>query len=343
MSGLAQRIKAKLPRVFHPAVERAVFLAKRGLPNPLGRLVIDRRSRRPTNYRQLVEHKMSNDRSLITVLFADKLSCRAYIRDRVGAHVLTPLYAYGASASSIDWQKLPREYVVKVNHGSGGVVVVSNAATKGAKLPQPGARIKWSRFLVHPDSVDLDALKHLVDKWLELDYAQGLWGRPEWAYSQISKRVFVEKLVRSDAQLPKQARFWCARGQITSATADVIDPETFLTTERSRVLPEEMNILRAMLGIEEGAWRQLLQDTVAVASDVDFVRVDWIFDNNHYYFSELTNYPSAGMRELDRGVNATTQEFERRLLKAWLPIPDYGECDRATRDMAETYLAEPPS
>lgn len=69
--------------------------------------------------------KLYSDTSLWT-LCADKYKVREYIEHKGYKNLLVPLLGKWDSAEEIDLDKLPNEFVLKTNHGSGDVIVVEN-------------------------------------------------------------------------------------------------------------------------------------------------------------------------------------------------------------------------
>ena len=66
--------------------------------------------------------KFYGDTSLWPTL-ADKYAVRKYVAERVGADVLIPLLGKWDSVDDVDWEKLPKQFVMKCNNGSGDVVI----------------------------------------------------------------------------------------------------------------------------------------------------------------------------------------------------------------------------
>jgi len=301
-----------------------------------------RESRRPETFREALAHKMARDRRLLLVMYADKLAARTFVAERVGASWLTELYGHGRRSSSIAWQSLPREFVAKVNHGSGGVVVVSESAPRDRKLPAPAAPIRWSRHFVHPDSINLGHLRSLLDRWAQMPFAQEPGDAFEWAYGLVVPRVFAEQRLAGASGLPEQVRFWCVKGAIISAAVETVNPRTFGPDRRMRLLSSELDVGRRELGVSAETWAALIDASTRLASDADFLRVDWLVENGRPYFSELTNYPMAGRIGFGDGISASPDDFSRVHLDAWLPRPNYRRLDRATRDMARRVLDATP-
>lgn len=66
--------------------------------------------------------KYFTDTSLWTKL-ADKYRVREFIKEKGYGHILVKLYGKWDNANSIEWDKLPNKFVMKVNNGSGDVLI----------------------------------------------------------------------------------------------------------------------------------------------------------------------------------------------------------------------------
>jgi hypothetical protein len=94
----------------------------------------------PTTFNQMVRRRMALDRRSILTTFVDKVAVRDYVREKVGEHVLTQLYAVTDDQYTLARADLPREFVLKVSHASGGSVIVGEHA---AREPLPEPPIRW--------------------------------------------------------------------------------------------------------------------------------------------------------------------------------------------------------
>lgn len=288
----------------HAAAWQALFRAAPAAPRTFGERVL---------------RKMAYDRNPILKVFADKIAVRDYVASTVGAEYLADIYAVAERAEDIPWQALPREYVCKVNHGSGGVVVVWEGA-KRDPLPDGHTPVGWTRCWTHPDTADRAAIERLAAHWLALDFDWWEGRYPEWAYEGIPRRVFCEQLHKcADGSAPSEYRFFVFNGvvRVIRVAAQTLDGDiTRITFDRDwNVLPVSLIVgeLRPPPAVpppRPANFEQLLAHVEALAAPVDFVRVDMYNVDGRFYFGELTNYPSAG-----RGV-WRPEPFEQ-LLAAW--------------------------
>ena len=81
----------------------------------------------PDTFSKKIRYKMAYDRRNELTTFADKVAVRRYVANSVGGKYLTTLYEVLGedSLDLLPTEKLPKNFVIKTNHGSGGVVIVS--------------------------------------------------------------------------------------------------------------------------------------------------------------------------------------------------------------------------
>lgn len=285
-----------------------------------------RQVRNPRTFGQKLRYKMMYDRRPLLTTLADKYAVRGFVAEHLGPGLFPPLLWVGTRASQIPWATLPREYAIKVNHGSGGIIIVDEKADPSYKLPAVGSKVGWVRLLVHPDAADPERMADLLRHWLTLDYSWQEGSRfVEPCYRGIKRRILVEELLRDEAgELPPVFRFWMLHGelmmirrgpvavkataegsQLFAAHGDALgmsadwQPVPFSTKELDasgrmpapEVVPPPPKQLARMLEVAQ-----------AIAGLVgDFIRVDFFDLGERFFISELTNYPKAGKVKISPG------------------------------------------
>ena len=63
------------------------------------------------------------DRNPLYTTLVDKYRVKEYVRERVGDEHVVPLLGAWDSVDAIEWDKLPEQFVLKVNHDCGGQVI----------------------------------------------------------------------------------------------------------------------------------------------------------------------------------------------------------------------------
>jgi hypothetical protein len=243
---------------------------------------------------------MARDRSLNLVKFADKVLVREYVRERVGDKYLAKHFFVGATASGLPWDKLPQEFVLKVNHGCGGNIIVWEDAPETSVIPDSFRKHGWGHYVLSPEGFEPAKACEVANYWLTLDYSWNLGRRfPEWVYGEIRPQVFIEELLKNDdGSLPNDYKFFCFNGKVavvqvdlarmTSHTRILLTPEwrqipTQYTYPLPEAVPEPPRNLSEMISVAE-----------KLSSGIDFVRVDLYSVGNRVVFGELTNFPDGG-------------------------------------------------
>ncbi len=99
---------------------------------------------------------------------ADKYLVREWIKETIGERYLVPLLGVWDRFEDIEFDKLPENYVLKCNHGSGMNLVVKN-------------------------NLDKEKAKESFDKWMNINYAfcAGL----EMHYADMPRKIIAEKYI----------------------------------------------------------------------------------------------------------------------------------------------------
>ena len=134
-------------------------------------------TRKPGTFTEKVLYKMLRDHRELVVTFADKVAVRDHVATTVGTGYLPTVYAIVDDPEQLLAEALPRQYVVKPSHGSGAVVVVSDAADLGARLP--GVEACWSYIHVRPEHADRGQLTAIARSFEPCS-------RPWWAQKSSS-------------------------------------------------------------------------------------------------------------------------------------------------------------
>lgn len=134
--------------------------------------------------------KIYSDTSEWTRL-ADKYKVREYIKDKGLEEILVPLYAKWDSVDEIDFSKLPKQFVLKTNHGSGEIIVVKNK-----------------------DEIDENKIRKEMDEYISCPYGY-YQGEPHYLGIRrciIAEKLLVEKENTFSTSLVDY-KVWCFNGK----------------------------------------------------------------------------------------------------------------------------------
>lgn len=274
-------------------------------------------ARNPKTFYQHVRWRMTHDRNPLYVTLADKIESKKYVADRIGEGYTVATIAVGGNSAEIDFSALPRNYAVKVNHASGGVILVSDKFPRGSSLPPAGR--PFDRFRLHPDDVDFKQLGEVLDDWLKATYGAR---KAEWAYSEVEPRILVEEYLENPTPFPPtDYKFFVFGGRCElvrlvrhSSSRSVL----FHFDRRGKALPvhfasfaQPLQPLVQPIPQLPDRFLEMRSLAESVGRDFDFVRVDMFELEGRIVIGELTLYPSAG------GGRIHPKRFDDWLGAAW--------------------------
>jgi TupA-like ATPgrasp len=270
----------------------------------------------PLTFMDKVRYRMVNDRRPLLTTFVDKLAVREYVEAKVGKGVLTELFLVTDDPAEVRRERLPREFVLKVSHASGGTVIVGDHVSPEKTLPETPAG--WVKVEVSPDTLDWARLRRLSRDWLNRRY------RPtfEWAYRGVTPRILVEELLCERGSIPDDVRFFVFDGRVRLIRVDMgrfarTQVGTFYSRDWELLPVEEITTPTGPELERPATLPQMLRTAELLGQGMDFVRVDLYDVEGRVVFGELTVYPWGGLDGF------TSASFDLELGESWnMPAED---------------------
>ena len=279
------------------------------------------------NYKTLfgfISQRMAYVRDSRLTEMADKINSKLIALSKVPSLKAPKTLKVFSIAEDLKSWTIPRHVVFKVNHSSGGVVVVSESAPKGNLLPTKRSKNfgKFEQFHIHPDSLNKNDLANLMFSWVKKNYYWGFGRHVEWTYKNIPRKVFAEEFIGMNA-VPMDYKFMMVQGKCVFIQVDdgrYIDHRRSLFTTTWEPIP----VVYDHPHIEKIPMRPvLLPEMLKVAEElsdgIGLLRVDLYVVGDEIYFGELTNYPDGGYgnftpKSYDALVIEPFREYPRGLL-----------------------------
>lgn len=125
----------------------------------------------------------------IKTRLADKYLVRDWIKEKIGEEYLIPLLGVYDKFEDIDFSKLPNQFVIKCNHGSGYNIIVKDKST-----------------------LNLSEVKSKLDRWMHENFAfkNGF----ELHYLNIKPKIIIEEFISNDGEALWDYKFWCFNNQV---------------------------------------------------------------------------------------------------------------------------------
>ena len=229
-------------------------------------------------------------------MMVDKYAVRKYIADTIGEEYLIPLLGVWDNPDDIDFDALPKQFVLKCNHNSGLGMCICKDKSK----------------------LDIEKVKAGLRKGLKQDYY--LTCR-EWPYKNVKRRIIAEEYMSDEGKEElSDYKVLCFNGEAKlievhkgrfygNHTADNYDEFWNKTDIEQYDLPKSDDIMPKPAFLEE-----MLYLSKLLSKNLIHVRVDWYFTNNRLYFGELTFFDGSGYNQFCGDAD----EFLGSLIK--LPI-----------------------
>ncbi len=217
------------------------------------------------------------DRNKEYVQLVDKYSVRSYIEKKLGEEYLIPLVGGPWNTfEEIDFSSLPRQFVLKCTHDSGGLVICQDK-----------------------DKLDLIWAKKKINKSLKNNY---YWSGREWPYKNVRPQIIAEKFMLDDSNEElKDYKILCFNGKPDNI---MVCTGRFQSGVKYYFFDKEWNFLRYQKADEDLPTEfslpkpKHLDDMLRVAEllskGMQFSRIDLYEANDRVYFGEITLYPDSG-------------------------------------------------
>ena len=255
-----------------------------------------------STFEKKILRKMVFDRNPMMMIYADKVKVREFVRQRVGEKYLTISFGEFLSLKSLNRSILPKNFVLKSNHGSGGSVICWEGAPRGKKIGKNLSNVSWEKHLINPNDLDWQDLVNLSNKWMRLNFYWTPGRFPEWAYKGIKPMILAEELLLENNDLPSDYKFHMINGKCAFIQVDVArygHHQRNLYSEDWKLLnartshPPVSDFLPSPSSLSE-----MLKVAQEISKGIDFIRVDLYAISGRVVFGEMTNYPNGGLAEI---------------------------------------------
>lgn len=206
--------------------------------------------------------------------YVDKYAMKVHVSENYGPEYVIPMLGVWDSFDDINFESLPESFVLKCTHDSGSIKIIKEKAT-----------------------MDKAALKRFFDGRMRINpYNMGR----EYPYRNVKPRIIAEEFYTSEAgQLISDCKFYCFNGSarlmytvsgrgesekenwfdMELNPVDIIDPTSPVTSD-SYDIPMR--------------FEEMKQFAESLSKNTKFVRVDLYYNNERFYFGELTFFPFGG-------------------------------------------------
>lgn len=231
----------------------------------------------PKSFNEKLQWIKLYDRKDEYIKMVDKNTAKDYVSSRIGTDYIIPTLGVWSSPEEIEWNKLPNQFVLKVTHDSGGLVICKDKS-----------------------KLDIAAVREKLHRSLNRDYYKH---SREWPYKFVPKLILAEQYMEDSESceladfkihnfngVPRFILVCRNRYSDTGLTEDFYDCDwNHLNIRR----PKHPNAEILMAAPPE--LPNMLELAKVLSKDIPFVRTDFYIVNHKIYFGELTFFPASGM------------------------------------------------
>ena len=232
----------------------------------------------PQDLNEKIRWMQFNTNTDIWSLLADKYAVRKYIQSKGYDDILIKLYGKWDKAEDIDFNLLPKSFVLKTNHGSGEIIIVKNK-----------------------NKANLHKIKKQMQHYLETPFGI-ISAEPH--YLKIKPCIIAEELLTQDGEYSSSLidyKFFCFHG-IPTVCGVFYDRD--LKNHQNGMTPYDMNWNKHEEWRKESLtakfkdipcpknFNRMKQACQDLAEQFPFVRLDFYEVNGHFYFGEFTFTPA---------------------------------------------------
>lgn len=216
------------------------------------------------------------DSSFLKTFCADKITLHDYCIEKLGKDICIPIIATYKKPEQIDWKKLPNQFVIKCNHGSGYNIIVKDKS----KLNKEEAIQK-------------------LRKWLAEDY--GLLGY-ELHYCNVPRKILIEEYKETKGQndltdyklfcFNKEPKFWqIITDRRTNEKISHFDMNWNYAPQFDWARYNSRSDIK-----KPDHYEEMIEYAKKLCEDFSFVRVDFYVIDNKVYLGEITFTPADGFQ-----------------------------------------------
>ena len=264
----------------------------------------------PLTFNEKIQWLKLYDSTPIKTILADKYKVRNYIKKVIGEEYLIPIYGVYDNFEDINFDKLPNQFVIKCNHGSGYNIIVKDKS-----------------------KLNLENIKNKLNIWMKRKYGLHL---VELHYRDMIPKIIIEKYMDDGTGDLRDYKVTCFNGKPEFIW---IDSERHTNHKRNlydlnwNQLPYKINSHYTTFQSPEKPkhLKKLLNLASILSKGFASVRVDFYIIKQKIYFGEMTFATSSGIEDV------VPESFDKRLCSLIrLPKLAYNI------DIGEYYILENP-
>ena len=228
----------------------------------------------PKTYTEKIQWIKLYDIDYLKTNLTDKYLVREWVKKKIGDKYLIPLLGVWDQFNDIDFNKLPNQFVLKCNHGSGMNLIV-----------------------LDKNKFNISEAKKKVDFWMQINYA--FYNGLELQYKNIKRKIIAEEYIENNYNNLNDYKIWCFDGkiEIIMVISDRNKEKKYVFYDKNwNLLPFYYSDYKEKLIDKPNNLNELLNISEILSKNFKHVRTDfYILNNGTIKFGEMTFTPNSGI------------------------------------------------
>lgn len=235
---------------------------------------------KPQTFNEKLQWLKLNDRNPSYKKMVDKYEVKKYVENIIGKDYIIPTLGIYNGFHEIDFDKLPKQFVIKCTHDSGGLILCKNK-----------------------EKLDIAKAKKKIDKCMKNNY---YYKHREWPYKNVKPRIIIEKYMCTKKQKELiDYKFFCFNG---NPKIILVCSERFSSNNMCETWFDDkwnfLDIIESSHRVDKTIkkpinFSKMMEFSKKLSKDIPFVRVDFYEINGKMYFGELTFFPASGFEKFE--------------------------------------------
>lgn len=236
----------------------------------------------PKTFNEKLQWLKLYDRKEIYTKMVDKYEVKEYVKNIIGEEYIIPTLGVWGKVEDIDFDSLPNQFVLKVTHDSGGLVICKD------KL-----------------NFDVKNAKKILKKSLKRNY---YLEHREWPYKDVPRRIIAEEYLEDESTSElRDYKFYAFDGYVKTmllaTNRQSLDKElTFDYFDREGNHLKLKNYWHPNSGVTPqlpSKFKDMINLAECLSKGIPHIRVDFYEVNGKIYFGELTFFDMGGYLKLE--------------------------------------------
>lgn len=254
----------------------------------------------PITYNEKLQWLKLYDRKDIYTSMVDKYKVKKIVEDIIGEQFVIKTLGVWNNFESIDFESLPKSFILKCTHDSGGIVICKDKS-----------------------KLNMQKTKKIINHCLKRNY---FLNHREWPYKNVVPRIIAEEyLVDESGKELKDYKFFCFNGKakLLYVASDRMHDTKFdfydLNFKHVNIInthPNSSNNFKKPKNFEK-----MIQLAEELSKNIPHVRIDLYNINGIIKFGEMTFYHNSGL------VPFEPEQWDYQLGQ-WLKLPSKKENEK---------------